>query len=155
VIGKLPLQWCLHPSQICAALWRHGLPFPFSNHSRAKIFGGPLLAVYALGVFSGNKVLEDTLRRREEVAVYDPDLTATQAQDILSKGDDIPGIHSLDKAGWLDLSGSRLAGLSLGARYGHRSTIDRHKSLCSLSNSARHRSRAKFVAVPIRTRETW
>jgi hypothetical protein len=85
VIGKLPLQWCLHPTQICAALWRPGLPFPFSNHSRARIFGGQLLALYALGVFSGNKVLEDTLQRREEVAVYDPDLTATQAQDIPSK----------------------------------------------------------------------
>jgi hypothetical protein len=30
-------------------------------------------------------VLEDTLQRREEVAVYDPDLTATQARDIPSK----------------------------------------------------------------------
>jgi hypothetical protein len=40
------------------------------------------LAVYALVVFSGNKLLVDTLQRREEVAVYDPDLTATQAQDI-------------------------------------------------------------------------
>jgi hypothetical protein len=58
------------------------LPFPFSNHSRAKIFGGALLAVYALVVFSGNKLLEDTSQRREEVAVYDPDVTATQAQDI-------------------------------------------------------------------------
>jgi hypothetical protein len=66
------------------------LAFPFSNHSRAKIFGGPLLAGYALGVCSGNKLLEDTLQRRKDVAVYDAGLTATQAQDIPGEGDDIP-----------------------------------------------------------------
>jgi hypothetical protein len=58
-----------------------------------KIFGGPLVVVYALIVVSGKKLLKDALQRCEEGAVYDSALTATQTQDIPSEGDYIADIH--------------------------------------------------------------